>query len=120
MIPEAITKDLRLGMSLEDTLIKHGTNLKELFEPAACKRERNRNQYSGFDDWTNIQPTKCNTYRVFKVMNRKRIEFGTYKTHEDALLVRNELIKCDWDKSRVPEIKEQYSIVTNTYGGARR
>ena len=31
MIPEEITKDLRTGMSLDECLKKHNTNLKQLF-----------------------------------------------------------------------------------------
>ena len=114
MIPAAITQDLRAGNTLEDTLIKHGTNLKELFHQNS-KLSKNH-----FDDWSYIQPTKSNTFRVAKVIKGHRIEFGTYKSHEDALLIRNELIKCGWDKNKLPEILEKNNIFRNSYGGARR
>ena len=113
MIPKCITQDLRSGLSLEDTLIKHGTNLKELFQSNSDKK------CFFIDDWTYIRPTKYNSFRVAKTIYGGRIEFGTYKTHEDALLVRNELIKCNWDKNQLEDIYEKTGVMPNKVGGFR-
>ena len=113
MIPENITQDLRAGNTIEDTLIKYGTNLKELFA-------HNPTITSTTNEWSWIQPTPWNTFRIAKVINGKRIQFGTYKTHEDALTVRNQLIKCGWDKKQLIHIKEKFNITTNAIGGFRR
>lgn len=102
MIPKEITCDLKNGLSLEETLIKHHTNLKELFSVDYSPKLT--------DDWTYIQPTKWNSFRVSKSINGKRQEFGTYKSHAEALIVRNKLIECNWDKSQLPIIYEKCGI----------
>ncbi len=108
MIPKEITNDLKNGLTLEDTLIKHGTNLHILFSG------KKPNPYP---EWMNIRTTKYNTYRVSKTINRKKIEYGTYKSYEDALHVRNELIKNNWDKTLLPEICKKLNITPNPHGG---
>ena len=111
MIPETIINDLKQGLSLEETLIKHGTNLKEVFH---------KNYVPGvIDDWTYIQPTPWNTFRVAKTIHGTRKEFGTYKSHNEALTVRNQLMECEWDKSRLPEIWETYGVTPPQWGGVR-
>ena len=117
MIPECITQDLRAGNTLEDTLLKHGTNLQKLFNKNYCYTKPN---IPNMNKMTFIQRTPSGTYRIAKVINGKRIQFGTYKTHEDALTVRNELIKCGWDKKQLIHIKEKFNITTNAIGGFRR
>ena len=117
MIPKAITTDLRNGMGLEDTLIKHGTNLQELFQSNSNK---SNSKYKVFDEWSQIQPTKYGTFRVYKYIFGHRIEFGTYRTHEDAIIVRDELIKCGWNKNKLPMIISEFGIIQNTHGGCRR
>ncbi|WP_458406011.1 hypothetical protein [Methanobrevibacter sp.] len=111
MIPVEITEDLKSGLSIEDTLIKHGTNLRALFDPNYKKSEQR------FDSTTYIRYTKHNSVRIVKWMNGKDVQFGTYKNQEDALKVRNELIKCDWDKSRLEEIYEKTGVKPNKRGG---
>jgi len=117
MIPKAITIDLQKGMGLEETLLKHHTNLQELFQSNSNK---SNSRYRVFDEWSQIQPTKWNSFRVYKYIYGHRIEFGTYHTHEDAILVRDELIKCDWDKSQLPGILERIGVKKNPHGGFRR
>ena len=117
MIPKAITIDLRNGMGLEETLVKHKTNLQELFQSNSNKCN---SKYSVFDEWSQIQPTKHGTFRVYKYLYGHRIEFGSYRSHEDAILVRDELIKCDWDKNQLPRIIRELGIVQNGHGGCRR
>lgn len=109
-----ITADLRDGMSLEDCLIKHGTNLQELF----CSKPGFKVGVVTESTW--IVKTGYGKYRIQKQMNKKRYSFGTYRSHEDALLVRDELIKCGWDKRKLPEILEHTGVVRETVGGYHR
>lgn len=115
MIPEAITKDLKAGLSLDETLTKYGTNLRELF-----MQNQNKTPVKFVDEWMFIQPTKHNTFRISKVLNGHKIEFSTYKTHEDAICVRDKLMECDWDKNRLPEIWESTGVKPTRRGGYRR
>lgn len=118
MIPASITEDLRNGMGLEDCLIKHGTNLKDLFNRAYVKNSESN--CIMIDEWTWIRPTKYNTYRISKYLDGRKVEFGTYKSHNDALIVRNELIKCGWNKHMLPSILERAGVVPNKRGGYNR
>ncbi len=106
MIPESITEDLKAGLSLEDALRKHGTNLQELFK-------NNPHREPVLTDWTYIQQTEHGSFRVYKTINNCRFTFGTYSTHEDALIVRNELIKCGWDKEKLESIQQYKGIIPN-------
>ena len=115
MIPTCITEDLKNGMGLEDCLLKYNTNLKILFQPS-----KNQTPIEAVNDWSWIRKTPSGSYRLGKIINGNRIEFGTYYTHEDVLSVRNELMKCDWDKDKLPEILEKLQVKRKTPGGYRR
>lgn len=46
-------------------------------------------------------------YRITKRINGKRINYGSYPSEKEAQSIVNELIKNDWDKSKLSEIKEK-------------
>lgn len=46
-------------------------------------------------------------YVIQKSINGKSSYFGTYKSLKTAQLVRNELIKCNWDKKQLNKIKNK-------------
>lgn len=114
MIPIEIIEDLKAGEDLEDTLIKHGTNLKELFSPGK------KNSSSKCNEWTYIRFTKSNSFRIVKFIGTHDVQFGTYKTHDDALKVRNELIKCGWDKKQLQDIYEKTGVIPNKSRGIKK
>lgn len=59
------------------------------------KKEKSRaNIVRNLDDWV-----------IRKKINGKRVFFGSYKDLEIAIKVRDELIKCNWDKNLYPEIR---------------
>lgn len=49
-------------------------------------------------------------YRIQKVINGRKISYGTYDTLEEAIAVRNLLILCDWDKTQLQKIKDTLGI----------
>ncbi|WP_405316217.1 hypothetical protein [Methanobrevibacter sp.] len=49
-------------------------------------------------------------YRIQKVINGRKISYGTYDTLEEAILVRDKLMECDWDKKQLQEIKDELGI----------
>ena len=115
-IPKEITEDLRSGLSLEETLIKHNTNLKILFNNIEHENIKKKNVLYN-SDWRNIKPTRSSTYGISKQVNGIRLSFGTYKTFEDAKLVRDELERVCWDKEKLPEILSKHNIVMRRKGG---
>ena len=44
-------------------------------------------------------------YIIRKRINGKRINYGSYPTEQEAKLIVSELIKNNWDKTKLPEIK---------------
>ena len=106
IIPKEITLDLRNGSSLEETLIKYNTNLKDLFSSSKYVP-------GIITEWTYIYPTKSNTFRVSKKINGHT----SYKTHADALIVRDKLMECNWDKSKLSMIYEKCGVCPLHKGG---
>jgi len=44
-------------------------------------------------------------YRIRKNINGKRVNYGSYPTEQEVKLIVSELIKNNWDKTKLPEIK---------------
>ena len=51
-----------------------------------------------------------NRYRIQKIINGRKTSYGTYDTLEEAMLVRDRLILCDWDKKQLQKIKDELGI----------
>lgn len=49
-------------------------------------------------------------YAIRKTINGKRMTFGTYASMDEACRVIEKLIECDWDKSKLDEIKKELNI----------
>ena len=88
MIPEAVTNDLKDGLSLEETLTKNNTNLKELFAP---NKRHARGAYGKYY-------SPCSKgFRVRKRINGKQYSFGTYPTEEAAKLAVKLFMENGWN-----------------------
>ena len=101
----ALAKDLKNGMSLEEALIKHNTNLqKELGrtykrKPKKQSTDPNAHVYRCYAKWA-----------IKKTINKKPLYYGIYDTVYEARLVRDELIKCGWDKNELKHILKRLNI----------
>ena len=95
-IPRAITLDLQNGMGLEECLIKHGTNLKTLFQSEYPKRV--------FNEETMYIEKRGRNYYIKKKIINKTYYYGIYATLEDAQKVRDELIEIGWEQDQVHNI----------------
>jgi hypothetical protein len=51
-----------------------------------------------------------NTWTIQKTINDKPVYFGVYSSRYDARRVRAELIKCNWDKSKLTKICDKLNI----------
>ena len=49
-------------------------------------------------------------YRIQKIINGRKISYGTSDTLEEAILVRDKLMECDWNKKQLQEIKDELGI----------
>lgn len=78
--------------------ITQETNYRRQGRPSKPKR-RNRGTV-----------TKCKyetTYRVSRVVQGKRYDFGRYYSKHEAEIVRQKLIEADWDKTQLPQIQQE-------------
>lgn len=58
---------------------------------------------------TYIRKTK-DKFVVYKWLNGRNYYYGRYGSLMDARLVRDELVRCDWDKSQLPVILERLGV----------
>ncbi len=115
MIPAEITNDLRNGMKLDDCLIKHHTNLNELFSdgvkvvsraPKECVKT-NRERY--------IQYHRNGSYILKKYLKGEgSLVFGYYNSIEDAVKVREVMERIGWKRNKVDEICEELGVERRT------
>lgn len=101
MIPSEITEDLRKGMSLEDCLIKHNTNLQILFETNLETHQTNSHKYI---------ENRGKRFSIKKKINKRTCYFGSYSSLEDAQKVRDELIRTGWQQNKVNRICEYLEV----------
>lgn len=91
-------EDLKKGMSLEECLNKHNTTLKEVLSTPKKKSVAK-----------NIQERNGKFY-VRRYINGKTRMFGTYRSLEDAKLVRDYLNKYGWKQKSVDSICEKLGV----------
>ena len=102
---QKVRKDLKNGNGLEDTLVKHKTTLKKVFNDALHDQKHPRK--TEIDGFTYIFPTPYNSYRVSKVFGKKTIYCGSYTRLKDAQYIRDKMIEYDWDTTMLPELKNK-------------
>ena len=103
-VPPSLMHDLRAGMSVEEGLKKHETSLQEIFQKNYNRRKRRT-------DPKYVLRQETNHFTINKKVNNVTVHFGTFETIDDAVKVRDELMKCDWDKTRIPEICKQVGVI---------
>lgn len=101
MIPLEITEDLRKGMSIEDCLIKHNTNLKILFDNESNKSHENDMRYI---------EKRGKRFNIRKKIKNCTCYFGGYSSFNDAQKVREELIRIGWKQNQVDNICERIGV----------
>ena len=107
-----LQKDLQDGMELFKALNKHNVTLsyalehmdKNIGRPPA--RQRRKERYI----------RKSHAYSIYKWVEGKHTCFGTYDTMNDAIKVRNQLIKQGWDKRKLNNICEELGITRRRPG----
>lgn len=104
-------EDLKTGMSLEECLLKHNTTLKTVFNsqlPSAGRKKRKKPRKTSHAD-KYIQKRDGKFY-VKKYINGTTKLFGTYRSLEDARLVRDYLLEHGWKQKSVDGICEKLGV----------
>lgn len=107
MIPEMITEDLKSGLGLEETLLKHGTNLQQLFSENAVKKQPLTKQKS--TEITYIYEANKH-FMIRKKIGKKIKIFGVYNSREDAEFIRDLLIDNGWKIRSVDRLCRENNI----------
>lgn len=108
MIPSVITEDLKAGLSLEETLINHNTNLKTLFKNNGVRKQRLTKKKS--TEITYIYESAANHFIIRKKVNKKMKIFGAYKSREDAEVIRDLLMIHGWKIRSVDRLCRENGI----------
>lgn len=59
------------------------------------------------ENMTYIHKHNVDKFAVIKLINGKKVYYGAYDTVEIAQKIRDKLIECDWDKSKLKQIKSE-------------
>ncbi len=107
MISEEITADLKKGLSIDEVLTKHNTNLKELFKhpenPKPVVKSRKPKNY-----W---HDKRRDVYIISKTFNKKRKDFGQYKSEKEVKLAVELFEKYGWNKEDVWRVKAEVNEI---------
>lgn len=81
---------------------------KQVVEETGVKIKPNKYHPSQISMGTSyIHRTKNNKFTVCKYHDNRKIFYGTYDDLETAQLIRDELIKCNWDKKQLNRIRNK-------------
>lgn len=105
----AMREDLRNGLGLEETLIKHNTDL-ETFFAVADKKTKLHSQKNGQDYPEKYILKRNGRFTLRKSINRRTVMFGVYDTLEEAILVREEFERIGWEQTRVDEVCNRLGV----------
>lgn len=90
------------------SLAKQFEKAKKKYSRSPCKPKTKHN-YPKYIHPNYIGGQKI-TYKIQKQKGGKQEYFGSYDTIEHASRVVKRLIKCNWDKSKLPAIREELNV----------
>ena len=105
-------KDLQNGLTIDEACSKHDVNFGEAvlgLNPLQKKKKRNGRKMVCSTPAKYIFQ-RDDTFTVRKNVKRKTMVFGTYSSLEDAVKVRDELIRIGWKQRSVDSICERLGI----------
>lgn len=97
---------------INDTNVYFGTYINLIDAISARNELVNKNWEVNPDDYLGDKFIyyRNGSYGIIKTQNNQSQHFGYYYTLPDARMVRDELIKCNWDKSQVNSICERLKV----------
>ena len=98
-------KDLQT-CTIEELVFKYDLTFNELFNLSKQLHTPDK------DKFKYIRKTPSKSYSIVKSINGKNIYFGSYKDENEAIIIRDELIECGWDKEELPRILDEFNIVS--------
>ena len=114
-------KDLQNGLSIAEACSKHDVSFGEVvlgLNP--LQKRKNRAKKARKVTWGT--PAKYifqrnDTFTIRKTVKSRCMVFGTYSSLDDAIRVRDELIRIGWKRRSVDRICEQFGITRRERSG---
>ena len=102
--------DLWNGMSINDALIKHETNLHDVVRALQNKPHKPGSKSKVTSSPEHYILIRGDTYAVRKSIKGKNRMFGTYNSMEDAIRMREALKLDGWHQRHVDRLCEELGI----------
>ena len=114
--------DIRNGMTIQDALTKHGLTFLEAFQKTKKPKNQKKKKKK---KWVSITEEKYiqsrnNHYYVRKTINGRTRLFGTYKTLEDAVKIRDYCMEHGWKQYSIDKYCEILGIERCKHQNRRR
>ena len=116
MIPKYITDELNEGKSIEETLNKYNTNLKELFKSVVgeTKKKKKKKKRKGRAAPKYYSYNKrAKNWSVARRVNGKQTFFGCYPTEKEAALAVALLDEYGWTKENNWKVRSMVREIIN-------
>jgi hypothetical protein len=116
---KAFQKDLNNGMTITEALQKHNLTFKETCDrlhdervfPSKYRKQPIIYTPTGIPNIYNIN----NKYYIKKTIKGKSRIYGSYNTLEDAIRMKQALIKDGWHQTHVDKLCQELGIERNVY-----
>ena len=92
-------------------IVLAGENPLELLEKKELiyTPDLSKSKHSNFKGYIHKSGSEKNRRKPY-IVYRNRIYYGAYASYKQAVKVRDELVKCGWDKTRLNMIKEKVGV----------
>ena len=109
-------KDLKNGLTIDDACRKHGVTFKYVMDnmerPYTKNRKPNRrSKCTSTKISLNIYRIGKGGFTIYKSVNSRSQNFGTYRTVEDAIKVRDYFYEHGWDRKELDKVCQDLNIM---------
>lgn len=107
---DVICEEIRFN-GLEDTLLKYGCSLYELFNYCLCNEGGVESECESEDLGMKYIYKHCDgRYRIRKTVDGRLVSFGYYDELDDAVCVRDRLVELGWKKCLLDDVCREFGI----------
>lgn len=114
-------EDIKNGMTIEDALTKHHLSFQYVCKNIGKVKRWKIPEKTPVDErrYFNVQKTPDGKFRVYKQVGGQNTTFGTYRTMEDAIRIREHCHEHGWVKTNVDRYCRELGI-ERCHGAGRR
>ena len=101
------------NMSIEECCKKHQISFSKITQILIANKKgriATENLNHNKENPNKYITSRGNRYFIQKQIDKERLYFGMFRTIEDARLVRDGLVECDWDSTQFENILKQKKV----------